>query len=334
MNFITVVALLGMFLPTCAAYAHNGLMAYIPHVDRAMDIDGNEDDWEWYDPRYRVDEDEIESWGGEINNPNDFRAYYYLAWEDNWDYSRLILFARVYDDTLRQEESAEDSEKENWFKDDALEIFIDVDHSGGPFGLDNYGDDEGQIYLMRFRPIVNPGLSGWDAISPYVGYYHFGPVNHWAKRQEFTQFASKVDTANGSYTYTYEIAITLFNTFEFYSPDDPSYEKDIHRIEDEQIIGLSVRFLDGEGGEYGLQDVFEIKGSRPEGSFNGDYLGDAQFAYCLDDWVAFHDSCTIVEMFDFPEESQEWSGEDDNGDEDGSNVEGTTWGRIKGFFVE
>ena len=321
MNLITVVAWLGVFLPTCAAYAHNGLTAYIPHVDRAMDIDGNEEDWEWYDLRYRVD---VESWGGKNNNPNDFRAYYYLAWEDNWEDnwedSRLILFARVYDDTLRQEESAEDFEKEFWYRDDALEIVIDVDHSGGPFGWDNYGDDEGQIYLMRFRPIVNPGLSGWDAISPYVGYYHFGPVNHWAKRQEFTQFASKVDTANGSYTYTYEIAITLFNTFEFYSPDDPSYEKDIHRIEDEQIIGLSVRFLDGEGGEYGLQDVFGIKGSRPEEFFNGDDLGDAQFFYCLYDWEPFHNYCTIVDIFDYPE--------------DGSNVEATTWRRIKGFFTE
>ena len=332
MNLITVVALLGVFLPTCAAYAHNGLTAYIPHVDRAMDIDGNEDDWEWYDLRYRVD---VESWGGknqDINNPNDFRAYYYLAWD--WEDNQLILFARVYDDTLRQEESAEDLEKELWYRDDALEIVIDVDHSGGPFGWDNYGDDEGQIYLMRFRPIVNLGLSDWDAISPYVGYYHFGPVDHWAKRQEFTQFASKVDTADGSYTYTYEIAITLFNTFDFYSPDDPSYEEDIHRIEDEQIIGLSVRFLDGEGGEHGLQDVFGIKGSRPEEFFNGDYLGDAQFAVCPYDWEPFHRYCTIVDVFDYPEESGERLGEDDSGDEEGSNVEATTWGRIKGFFIE
>lgn len=205
-----------------STYAHNGTEVLMHPFDTTLTddpvIDGDDDDWDWW---YWFGDGPIETvnlWQSEdyVDNPNDFRAQYRLAVGHGGE---LMIFARVYDDTLKQEIEAEHSwDKGQWWKDDSIWIYIDADHSGGPSWRSGGEEWEGNTYAMAFRPLLDP-LSDWNSISPFIGFYSWGPLDHWASQEEYTEFASKIDTLeDGKLTYTYEIRTQLFNKFDFYSP--------------------------------------------------------------------------------------------------------------------
>ena len=283
------------------AQAHNGTETLIhawghDYSFTDLTVDGLEDDWQWWSAwedspiqtvRWYSQEDEDDP------APGDFYGYYYISWD--WPPGTLAIFARVYDDVLVQAEYEWDMER--WFRNDSLWLFIDPDHSGGPW---DPNDDTGNVYAMAFRPILD-SASDWDSISPFVCCYSWGPLNHWASRPEFTEFASQIDTLeDGMVTYTYEARIQLFNdTFEFadsHSEDYPEEEDFFPGFDwksEGEVIGLSISLTDADNETENDLTLWGIAGGETRW-MEGDHLGDvitSGFYIHVDIWPCIGSDC-------------------------------------------
>ena len=297
------------------SYAHDGTEVIIfPWYDDGSgdlpEIDGKENDWAWYMLQIgSIHFSAIPFWSKDkTDDPSDFSGYMMVAaaWE------QLFVFVRIYDDTLRQEVSA--SEKDLWHQDDHLSLILDMDHSGSSY-YDQDLDWWERSVILFFRPMIDP-LADWDSVSPFVGNYS----DHWLSQNEYTQFASIVDTMeDGRLTYTYEIAVSLTTDGEV--PTRTRKRDNTLPIYEEGVtIGMLVLGLDVDSG--GDQTVFGIEGSVNE------------YPYPLNDYVSGYwgvvdygelPSAGVVEYREFPSAS-------DSVDWDDAAVLPSSWCLVKRSF--
>ena len=252
-----------------AAGAHVGTEIFMPQVPypAAITIDGNEDDWGWYDQSFAVTPDQIIGWRGQHSGTappaGDFSATYFVAWSAQPD-NRLFVFIRVTDDTLR---AAEGEERVTWWNDDLLQISIDADHSGGSYLGENLDElANGQRYTMT--PLHELPVDIGSHMSDVDGH------EQWAGDVPHTNVATTVspaDAANLSVnvTYTYEWAIRLWDMFG--QSEDDSVP---HIFAPEQVIHVSVRFDDGDHAKQGQQSLFGLQGGNYFGDRDGNQAGD------------------------------------------------------------
>jgi hypothetical protein len=136
------------------ASAHVGIENVAQEVPdpSAMVMDGNDDDWGWFDDANAITE-HFDSISGEIIPPDDWNAVWKTGWsrppENMW-----YFFSRVQDDNLDRDNP---DQKQLW-QDDNLQITFDADHSSGPFLGENLDETaNGQRYHITV--LRQPGLA-------------------------------------------------------------------------------------------------------------------------------------------------------------------------------
>ena len=252
-----------------AAGAHVGTEVFMPQVPdpAVITIDGNEDDWGWYDQNFAVTPDQIIGWRGQHSGTTppaeDFSATYFVAWSAPPD-NRLFVFARITDDTLRV---AEGEERVTWWNDDTVQIAIDADHSGGAYYGENLDElANGQRYTMaphQKLPVdIGNHMSDVDGHEQWIG-----GVPH-------TNVGTTVLPANAvnlfaNVTYTYEWAIRLWDVFGLNEDDSVP-----HIFAPEQVIHASIRFDDHDRARRGQESMYGIRGGSYLGDRDGGQAGD------------------------------------------------------------
>ena len=294
------------------SYAHDGTEIFIhPWYEGdsgVLEVDGKEDDWAWW---YLLEESPIHFstipfWSkDETNDPSDFSGYMMVAGY-GW---YLCIFARIYDDTLRQEVSP--SEKDLWYQDDHLLLILDMDHSGSTASgfIDQDLDWWETSLILVFRPMTDP-LADWDSVSPFVANvanYSRERPNHWLRQNEHTQFASTIDTLeDGRLTYTYEIAVSLTT-----DGDVPTHtrkrDNTVPLYEEGVTIGMLVLGLDVDSGAD--QRYFGIEGSMNEYPSLNDYTSSG-----------------------YENSNDNFTSAPDSEDRDDAAVLPSSWGLVKRWF--
>ena len=255
---------LALVAMTSAAFAHEGtwFMPQIPDPD-AMVIDGNDDDWGWMDPGFFITPDNFlfPHFEGVWPPPkDDWDILLKVAWSSQPD-NRLYYFARVTDDSLG---TFTPNAQEYW-RDDALEIITDADHSS-----ENFYDTEmqsGQQYFHHILPAAG---------QPQVYLGGGEPEWQWSRNEPVYIAAWTVDPpgaqpgqqpAGSTVTYTYEAAKFIY---DFH--DKGGHEGSIvHNFVPEEVIGLTFFFDEAENAEVGRE---QQAGTSPiEAAFNDNSLG-------------------------------------------------------------
>lgn len=108
--------LVGSCIASCSSFAIEAMYTEVPPV-----IDGLDNEAQWSKADWLPIADVIV--GGEISK-DDFSGQYRLLWDENY----LYLQARIQDDVLFDQHI---DPVDRYWDDDALEVFIDEDGSGG-----------------------------------------------------------------------------------------------------------------------------------------------------------------------------------------------------------
>lgn len=128
--FGLVALVIGLVPSAVSAYENcNGVGYFALQVPNpgAMKVDGGDSDWAWFDPAYIVGPDQMcNTLGNPIPPKSDIDIAIRAGWTPEPD-NRLYMFVRVVDDTL----NADETNMDNGWKDDNLEIILDPDHAGG-----------------------------------------------------------------------------------------------------------------------------------------------------------------------------------------------------------
>ena len=142
-------------LLSTAAFAHVGVTVFYPQVPdpAAITIDGNDDDWGWYDPALALNQPDFFDRASDFVELSDYDFTILNAWSAPPD-NKWYGFARFVDDTLKY-----DSPVKEWWKDDCLQITVDADHLGGNIlGSDLEQIGNGQRWHVRIFPPAGESL--------------------------------------------------------------------------------------------------------------------------------------------------------------------------------
>ena len=149
-----VVALIVWAGSTLANENSNGVGYFALQVPDpgAMVLDGLGDDWGWFDPAYIIGPDQMSATvGGTVPDKSDWDCAIMVGWTPEPD-NRLYVFTRVVDDTLNIDET----DMNNAWKDDDMEIPLDVDHSNTFHGPADGGGTRTDMQQLGFH-IATPG---------------------------------------------------------------------------------------------------------------------------------------------------------------------------------
>jgi hypothetical protein len=118
----------------------------------AMVVDGLDDDWGWFDPAYVIGPDQMSATvGGTVPDKSDWDCAIMVGWTPEPD-NRLYVFVRVMDDMLNIDETDMNAA----WKDDDMEIPLDVDHSNTFHGPADGGGTRTDMQQLGFH-IDTPG---------------------------------------------------------------------------------------------------------------------------------------------------------------------------------
>ncbi|MDP2636296.1 MULTISPECIES: CBM9 family sugar-binding protein [unclassified Pseudoalteromonas] len=230
-------ALISSLLVCNAAFAID-----VEHTSTPITIDGvAESAWDkatWQTMPHLMD-------GTLPDSSKDFKGRYKLLWDEGY----LYLQADIADDVLID---THPDPTEKYWDDDALEIFIDSDASGGKhqfnhtafayhIGLDNQAAD--------FGPDKKPHL------------YTDHLVSRWQRN------------TNAPYNITWEVAIKLYpNDYQEGTQNTPL------KLTPKQVVGFMLAYCDNDGSKVrehfmGSHDVQPVNGSRNLGYIDADVFG-------------------------------------------------------------
>lgn len=223
-------------------------------------IDGDLDDWAVAGPGL-TDQDFQDLVAGAPVDADDLSLRVWIGWNDTQN--RLFLAAEVRDD-VHQVDRPAGTASARIFLDDALEVFIDADHSGGQFAdfsdlapeeqLLRNGADASHFVLAGPHSdgefFVNFSAAAWYALED-------GPYTRAAVAHE--------GPAGGSGRTRYELALEPFDrvnmTADFLSAG--------HDLAEGQTVGLNLEFDDFDA----LPDLYDAKWSL-SGGYNAYRLSE------------------------------------------------------------
>ena len=202
-------------------------------------IDGNLDDWDMVDDSYEIATGQFRDLinpDGEAIDSDDFSVRLKVGW--NKTVNRLYFAAQVRDD-VHQVDRPVGSAAVRIFQDDALELFIDADHSGGQYAnfselssdeqLQRNGADANHFVLAGPPPdedfFVNFSAAAWYALVD-------GPYTSAAF--EF------VGVMGGAGVMSYEVMLVPFDRVDI----NAVFQSVEHVMEEGEIIGFNVEFND------------------------------------------------------------------------------------------
>jgi len=216
--------------------------AGVNYTSTPIVIDGvSEDAWNnaiWREMPHLMD-------GVRPSSDNDFEGRYRLLWDDNY----LYLQADIRDDVLI--DTHPDPTQKYW-DDDALEVFIDSDASGGNhqfnhtafayhIGLDNQAADYGPDQKAHL--------------------YTEHLTSRWQRQ------------TSAPYNIIWEVAIKLFpNSYQEHGNNTPLV-LDAHRV-----IGFMLAYCDNDGSEVrehfmGSHEIQPVNGDKNRGYIDADVFG-------------------------------------------------------------
>lgn len=232
-----------------------------------MNIDGNGDDWGWFDQTFAYGPDDmIEIITGEIPSKADIDVIIMTGWTGADRDNRLYGFARVTDDTLHIAQT----EPDNGWLDDDLEIIPDADNSGGPMkGEGLIHSANGQQFTMH---ISEPG--GYD-----TGYgngtwwlrHQAPPEMHWVDALAEANIVVEPAGATNltpNVVVNYEYAMPIFDELSL-EGEDASIR---HILTAGETIGLTYQLneADTENRDVQLSTAAE-NGAAWDATFASDY---------------------------------------------------------------
>lgn len=214
----------------------------VNYTSTPIHIDGvSEDAWNkatWHDMPHLMD-------GTLPTSDNDFTGRYRLLWDEQY----LYLQADISDDVLID---THPNPTKNYWDDDALEVFIDSDASGGNhqfnhtafayhIGLDNQAADYG--------PDRKPHL------------YTEHLTSRWQRQ------------TSPPYNIIWEVAIKLFpNSYQENSNNTPLV------LDEHRVIGFMLAYCDNDGSEarehfMGSHEIQAVNGDKNRGYIDADVFG-------------------------------------------------------------
>jgi len=235
-----------MTLMSSAAFAHVGVTVFYPQVPdpAAMTIDGNDNDWGWYDPALALNQPDFFDRASDFVETSDYDFTILNGWSAAPD-NKWYGFVRVVDDTLKV-----DSPVLEWWRDDAMQITVDADHQGGPIlGETLEQIANGQRWHVRVLPPAG------EALLPNQTCFFFSQLEFidanellWGVQPEFLEAAWTLLPAGAGnqstgVTYTYEWKMALWDIWAL-----SEAESIRHNFAADDIIHLGYRPLDGDSG--------------------------------------------------------------------------------------
>jgi len=238
------------------AFAHNGVTWFMPTVPdpTAMNIDGSEDDWAWFDMGFAATPEHLEVPQGEGEGmgpnpiPDDFQASYRLSWSPPPD-NALYFFTRVSDDTLR---SMEGDQKDRWWNDDVVQLDIDTDHSGGSISGNSIVEECHNGYRTYFHAQLTKDLGVSVHCRAVDG-------REWVEAPPWNISSGTItppDTGNltGPYEWTAEGRLTLWDDMDPLADGPETSTR--HIFAEDDVIGFSIVYEDGDWEANGEQSFF------------------------------------------------------------------------------
>jgi len=268
---ILLPILASALLATMPLEAHNGLELFLPGVPSPgdMTIDGNNDDWGWLDDSFYVTSDQ--QYDTQERNPtrDDYDTLYGFAWSAPPE-NMLYFFFRAQDDTLRLLEE----DPKRWWADDALQLNIDADHSGGGFLGENIEEiNNAQRYHLRIQPppgepvLWNGHLEYID--QPEIGWsselYDSAPTG-WSE-VGWTVNPPDAENFSTNVTWTIELRTALWDIFDLSAETSTR-----HNFEAGQIIHLTVVSFDGDTESYNHE--FALNETSPLSAVDANLMVD------------------------------------------------------------
>lgn len=203
----------------------------------APQVDGNFDDWELVSDSYVITTEELhELIGASEVDPADFSLRMMVGW--NKALNRLYIAAEVRDN-IHQIDRPIGSAATHIFQDDAFEIFVDADHSGGQFANFTELSAEEQLlangaeanhFVLAGPPpdedfFVNYSAASWYALED-------GP---------YTSAAIRFDgVIGGAGVIRYEMALVPFDRIDV----NAVFLSVEHTLQEGEIIGFNAEFDD------------------------------------------------------------------------------------------
>jgi len=201
-------------------------------------IDGDLKDWEVVDDYYAISTGQFHDLINpevEASDSDDFAARLMVGW--NKAENKLYIAAQVRDDIHQIDRHAGSTTV--LFQDDAMELFIDVDHSGGQFA--NFTElsqeeqrrrngAEANHFVVAGPPpdedfFVNFSAAAWYALSD--GPYTEAAINF-------------IGVLGGEGVINYEVMLVPFDRVDI----NTAFQSEEHILRENEILGFNVEFND------------------------------------------------------------------------------------------
>ena len=201
------------------------------------ELDGAFEDWSIVGRSYLITSGDLSDLVGDSQpNDEDFYAELMVGWSR--ERNRLYFAAQVHDD-IHQIDRAAGTAATQIFLDDALQLFVDADHSGGQFAnfselspeeQDNVNGTRANHFVLGGPPpdddfFVSYSTASWYALSD-------GP---------YTQAVLVHEGEIGEIGVTrYEVSLVLFDKINVNAP----FQSVEHSLRENEVIGFNVEFDD------------------------------------------------------------------------------------------
>jgi hypothetical protein len=173
----------------------------------------------------------------------DFEGKYKVAWDKNY----LYVLVHVVDDSLSDDH---EDPLDNYWNDDAVEIFVDEDHSGGNHQNNNSAF---AYHCSIFYDVIDgAGVNG-------------------ATINCKNNIIMKMDTID-EHTYLWEFAVKIYDKSFVYSKPDPSKVA----LSPNKLMGFSIAYCDNDATtsrENFIGSVYITEAHANDSYINSDYFG-------------------------------------------------------------
>jgi len=200
-------------------------------------VDGDLTDWELVDESYKISAHDFRDLvDGEEANLADFSVHLMIGW--NRAENKLFVGARVADD-IHQIDRPSGTAGYRIFQDDAVEIFLDADHSGGQYADFSELEPEDQL-LKNGTEASHFVIAGPPPEGDF--FVHFSAASWYALADgPFSQAAFHLDEkAGGTAVMTYELMLVPFDLIDV----NAVFLSDEHHLQEGEVLGFNIEFND------------------------------------------------------------------------------------------
>ena len=218
---------------------------YTYYTKTPVVIDGSDADACWATAKWNPIN---QVWLGGAMKEGDFSGKFKTAWDKNY----LYVLVQVEDDSLSDDHK---DPLDNYWNDDAVELFIDEDRSGGNH---QYNNSAFAYHCSIFYDVID------------------GAGKNGATINCKNNINMRMDTI-GPHLYLWEFAIKMFNkNFDYSNPEASR----VYLIPN-KLMGFSIAYCDNDGASDKLRENFIGSVVMPAGHENESYINADYFGTML-----------------------------------------------------